>query len=47
MRPIEQELDARKISFFASVLYDEESLEHDIALRQLTVKDTREDSWFS
>ena len=47
MRPIEQELDARKISLLASVLYDEESLEHDIALKQQTVKDTHEDSWFT
>ena len=46
MRPIEQELDARKVSLLASVLYDEESLEHENALRQLAVKDTHEDSWF-
>lgn len=46
MRPIEQELDARKLSLLASVLYDEESLEHEIALRQLAVKDTNDSSWF-
>ena len=37
MRPIEQELDDRKFSLLAL---------HEIALRQLAVKDTHEDSWF-
>ncbi|MCW4345464.1 MAG: reverse transcriptase domain-containing protein, partial [Candidatus Thiodiazotropha endolucinida] len=46
VRPVEQELDARKLSLMASVLFDEESLEHEIALRQLAVKDTQDDSWF-
>ena len=39
MRPTEQELDARKLSLLASILHDEESLEHEIALKQLAVRD--------
>ena len=42
IRPIEQELDIRKLSSFATVMFDEASREHEIAQRKLAVKD----SWF-
>ena len=35
---IEQELDIRKLSLFATVMFDEASLEHEIAQRQFAVK---------
>ena len=46
--PIEQELDIRKLSLFATVMFDEASLEHEIAQRQFAVKDitSNSDSWF-
>ena len=34
----EQELDIRKLSLFATVMFDEASLEHEIAQRQFAVK---------
>ena len=46
IRPIEQELDIRKLSLFATVMFDEASPEHEIAQRQLAVKDINSDSWF-
>ena len=46
IRPIEQELDIRKLSLFATVMFDEASLEHEIAQRQFAVKDINSDSWF-
>ena len=46
MRPVEQELDVRKLSLLALIQHDEESLEHEIALRQLAVRDIDESSWF-
>ena len=46
IRPIEQELDIRKLSLFATVMFDEASLEHEIAQRQFAVKDINIDSWF-
>ena len=46
IRPIEQELDIRKSSLFATVMFDEASLEHEIAHRQFAVKDINSDSWF-
>ena len=39
-------LEPRKLSLFASVMIDEESLEHEIALQQLVAKNMHEDSWF-
>ena len=46
IRPIEQELDIRKLSLFATVMF-EALLEHEIAQRQLAVKDINLDSWFT
>ena len=46
IRPIEQEPDIRKLSLFATVMF-EALLEHEIAQRQLAVKDINLDSWFT
>ena len=46
IRPVEQELDNRKLSLLASVLFDEASLEYETAQRQFAVTDIYSDSWF-
>ena len=46
MHPIEQELDARKLSLIATILHEEDSLEHKIALRQLAMRNKDKSSWF-
>ena len=46
IRPFEHELDISKLGLFASVLFDEASLEYEIAQRQLAVKDISSDSCF-
>ena len=43
IRPIEQEPDIRKLSLFATVMFDEAS--HEIAQRQFALKDINSDSW--
>ena len=46
-RPIEQELDLRKLTFLGSVLLNKGTLEYEIAQRQLAVKSFESRSWFS
>ena len=47
VRPIEQELDLRKLTFLGSVLLNKGTLEYEIAQRQLAVKSFDSRSWFS
>ena len=47
VRPIEQELDLRKLTFLGSVLMNKDTLEYEIAQRQLAVKSFESRSWFS
>ena len=47
VRPIEQELDLRKLTFLGSVLLTKGTLEYEIAQRQLAVKSFECRSWFS
>ena len=47
VRPIEQELDLRKLTFLVSVLLNKGTLEYEIAQRQLAVKSFESRSWFS
>ena len=46
IRPIEQELDLRRFTLLCSVLYTNGTLEQDIAMRQIAVKDSDNNSWF-
>ena len=46
IRPLEQELDLRRLSLLANVLYADGTLEQDIAIRQISVKDSNSCSWF-
>ena len=39
VRPLEQELDLRRLTLLANVLYTDGTLEQDIAVRQISVKD--------
>ena len=39
IRPVDQELDIRKLCLLASMLFDEASFEYEIAQRQFAVKD--------
>ena len=45
-RPIEQEIDLKKLSFLVSILYNDNSIEAALAKRQMTVKDSSSNSWF-
>ena len=47
IRPIQQELDLRKLTLMGSVLYHKNTLEHEIAQRQLAVKSIGSKSWFA
>ena len=44
-RPIEQEIDLKKLSFLVSILYNDNSIEA-LAKRQMAVRDSRSNSWF-
>ena len=46
IRPLEQELDLRRLSLLANVLYTDGTPEQDIAIRQISVKDSNSYSWF-
>ena len=46
IRPLKQELDIRRLSLLANVLYADGTLEQGIAIRQLSVKDSNSYSWF-
>ena len=47
IRPIEQELDLRKLVLLGNVFLNKDSLEYEIAQRQLVVKSYESKSWFS
>jgi hypothetical protein len=48
LAPIEAEIDIKALSLFRNVATDQESLEYNIALRQLATKDvTKSSSWFA
>ena len=46
VRPLEQELDVRRLTLLANQLYTDGTLEQDIAMRQISVKDPDSHSWF-
>ena len=46
-RPIEQELDMRKLTLLGNILCHKSTLEYEIAQRQMPVKDLESKSWFS
>ena len=47
VRPLEQELDLRRLTLLANVLYTHGTLEQDIAMRQIRVKDPDRHRWFA
>ena len=47
LRPIEQELDMRKLTLLRNILCHKFTLEYEIAQRQMSVKDLESKSWFS
>ena len=47
LRPIEQELDLRKLTLLRNTLYHKYTLEYEIAQRQMSVKDLESKNWFS
>ena len=46
IRPLEQELDLRRLTLLADVLYIDGMLEQDMVMRQVSVKDLVSHSWF-
>ena len=46
IRPLEQELDLRRLTLLANILYIDGKLEQDVAMRQISVKDPGSHSWF-
>ena len=47
IKSVQQELDLRKLTLMGSVLYHKNTLEHEIAQRQLAVKSIDSKSWFA
>ena len=47
IRPMQQELDLRKLTLLGNVLSNRDTLEYQIAQRQLAVKSLDSKSWFS
>ena len=47
LRPIEQELDLRKLTLLGNILSQKSTLEYEIAQRQMSVKGLDSNSWFS
>ena len=47
VRPIEQELDLRKLTLLGNILSQKSTPEYEIAQRQMAVKDLNSNSWFS
>ena len=43
--PLEQELDLRSLTLLANALYTDGTLEQDITMRQISVKDLNSHSW--
>ena len=46
VRPLEQELDLRRLTLLTNVLYTDGTLGQDISMRQVSVKDPNSHSWF-
>ena len=44
-RPVEQAIDYRKLSLHASILYSENTIEFDLAYRQIAIKGNDSNSW--
>ena len=47
IRPLENELDLRRLTLLCNVLFTGGTLEQDVALRQIAVKDADSHSWFT
>ena len=45
-RPVEQEIDYKKLSLLASILYSENTIELELACRQMAIKGNDSHSWF-
>ena len=45
-RPVEQEIDYKKLSLLASILYSENAIEFELACRQMAIKGNDSNSWF-
>ena len=45
-RPVKQEIDYRKLSLLASILYTENTIEFKLACRQMAIKSNDSNSWF-
>ena len=46
VRPVEQEIDFRKLSLLIFTIYSENTIESELAKRQMAVKDSDGKSWF-
>ena len=46
VRPVEQEIDFRILSLLISIIYSENTIESELAKRQMAVKDSDGNSWF-
>ena len=44
--PIEAYLDSRKLNFFGSIARQADTKVHELAIRQLAMKDSKSKSWF-
>ena len=47
IRPLENELDLRRLTLLCSVLFTDGTLEQDVALRQIAFKDADSHNWFA
>ena len=47
IRPLENELDLRRLTLLCNVLFTDGTLEQDVALRQIAVKDADSHIWFT
>ena len=45
-QPVEQEIDYKKLSLLASILYSENTIEFELAYRQMAIKGNDSNSWF-
>ena len=45
-RPAQQEIDYKKLSLLASILYSENTIEFELACRQMAIKGNDSNSWF-
>ena len=45
-RPLEKELDLRRLTLLANALFTDGTLEQDVAMRQISIKYSGSHSWF-